>query len=227
VLFRYRAYGRENVPADGGFIVAPNHGSMLDGFMFGLGLPRPARFMVGAHNFRWPVMGWILRWGGGFPVSRGETGRPALEVARRVLARGQGLIIFMEGALVRTPELGIPHSGLAVLALQTGAPVVPVAAYGAKPAWVFGRRRWWWSAKTTIVWGAPLRFTTDVDPAQELVTRVRDEIWSEIGRLHDLARELHEQPGGRPRRFVVPPRRRGDGDLSLADESERRRVPHG
>lgn len=198
-LFRYRSYGAEQIPAEGGFIVAPNHGSYADGFFFMHGPRRTIRFMAKHQALEWPLIGRCIRWGGGFPVRRGEDGSPGLAIARRILERGHGLVLFMEGRLVRTPELGEPRRGLAVLALQTGAPVVPVAAWGAKPAWVYGRRRLpWRRPRTTVVWGAPLRFERVKEPSPELVERVRDEIWAEVSRLHELARAAHEAPGGRP-----------------------------
>jgi len=113
--------------------------------------------------------------------------------------------MFMEGRLVREPGLGAPRSGLAVLALTTGVPVVPVAAWGNKPAWVYGRkRRPWRRAMTTVVWGEPLSFPREVNPSAERVVEVRDQIWAEVARLHAYARELHERPGGRPKVWQLP-----------------------
>lgn len=205
-IFRYRGYGRERIPREGGFIIAPNHGSYVDGFFFGHGPTRTVRFMSKYQALEWPVVGRIIMWGGGFPVRRGQSGQPALEIALRVLESGHGLIMFMEGKLVRTPELGHPHRGLAVLALQSGAPVVPVAAWGNKPAWVYGRKRWRQLPRTTVVWGEPLSFPRVAQPDDASIERVRDEIWAEVSRLHEIARELHQRPGGRPKTFAIPRR---------------------
>lgn len=208
-LFRLREYGTCAVPESGAFIIAPNHGSYIDGFFFVNSLRRSVRFMTSHGVMRWPVIGRLLRWIGGFPVERGRPGQPALEISRRVLENGQGLIMFMEGRLVRDPGLGEPRRGLAVLALQTGATIVPAGCFGNKPAYVFGRRRWPWAARTTLVWGEAMRFDVVADPAIEQVEQARDEIWAEVERLHDIARDLHLRPAGRPRSFEVPSRTAG------------------
>jgi 1-acyl-sn-glycerol-3-phosphate acyltransferase len=205
-LFRYRGYGRERIPAQGGFIIAPNHGSYLDGFFFGHGTDRHVRFMAKYQALEWPVVGRIIRWGGGFPVRRGSDGQPALTIAEQVLASGHGLIMFMEGRLVRTPDLGEPYRGLAVLALRSGVPVVPVAAWGNKPAYVYGRRRWPSWPRTTVVWGEPMSFPSEEEPSDERVCEVRDAIWAAVTELHEHARELHHHPNGRPVSWELPTR---------------------
>ena len=213
-LFRYRSYGSERVPSSGGFLIAPNHGSYFDGFFFMHGFSRTIRFMAKYQALEWPVIGRCIRWGGGFPVRRGDHGQPALEMARRILERGHGLVLFMEGHLVRHPGLGEPRNGLPRLAVETGVLVVPVAAWGAKPAGVYGRRRLpWRRPRTTVVWGEPMRFQQRADPSPELVAAVRDEIWAEVARLHELARTAHERSGGRPAALEVPPRVCGTHEL--------------
>ena len=204
-LFRYRGYGSERIPAEGGFIIAPNHGSYLDGFFFGHGTTRTVRFMAKFEALEWPVIGRVIRWCGGFPVKRGAAGQPALSVAEHILDSGHGLIMFMERKLVRTPELGTPFSGLAKLALRTGVPVVPVAAWGNKPAWVYGRRRISWP-RTTVVWGEPLRFDRVEDPDDARIEHARDVIWAEVSKLHQYAMEIHLADGSRPHGFELPPR---------------------
>ena len=167
----------------------------------------------------WPVIGRLIRWGGGFPVRPGQDGQPALQVAERILESGHGLIMFMEGKLVRTPELGKPFNGLARLALRTGVPVVPVAAWGNKPAWVYGRRRFGAMPRTTVVWGEPMSFERISDPSESDITSARDAIWDEVRRLHELARELHVHPGGRPRSWD-PPRREDAVGIDQFEVSE-------
>lgn len=206
LIFRYRGYGRERIPGEGGFIIAPNHGSYVDGFFFGSSTNRQLRFMSKYQALEWPIIGRIIRWGGGFPVRPGQDGQPALLIAERVLEAGHGLIMFMEGKLVRTPELAAPYSGLARLALRTGVPVVPVAAWGNKPAWVYGRRRFTALPKTTVVWGEPIVFAREEAPSDERVIEVRDAIWAEVARLHRYAHDLHTATGRRPRSFDLPTR---------------------
>lgn len=203
ILYRYRAYGHlPRVPEEGGFLLAPApHGAFLDPFVFGLGQPRTnLRFMAKHQALEWPVIGRIIRWGGGFPVHRGE-GRAAsaLTVAEHVLRSGDGVVVFMEGRMVLEHDgLGTPRSGVARLALATGVPVVPVAGFGAKRARAYGGHWLRYRPKVTNVWGAPLSIAREDDPSPERIDEVTALIWAEITRLFHLARQIHNYPGGRP-----------------------------
>ena len=207
-LLRYRAYGHQpRVPAEGGFLLAPApHGAFRDPFVFGLGQPRTRlRFMAKHQALRWPVVGRLIRWGGGFPVVRGG-GRSAdaLEVARCVVDSGDGVVVFMEGRLeLEHAGLGTPRDGLARLALATGAPVVPVAGHGTKRRVAYGQRRWRGFAPVTLCWGEPLRFPREEDPSPERVAEVRDEIWARVQELHRAAVHLATRPEGRPKHDSV------------------------
>lgn len=201
---RYRGYGHQpRVPPTGGFLLAPApHGAFGDPFVFGLGQPRrQLRFMAKYQALEWPVLGRLIRWGGGFPVHRGGTrSHTALAVAERILEAGEGIVIFMEGRLELDDDgLGTPRNGLALLALRTGVPVVPVAAYGTKRARAYGSRWYKHRPKATVVWGASVQFDVELEPTPDRVVAVRDEIWSHVRRCFDQARALHFAPGGRPR----------------------------
>jgi len=203
VFYRYRGYGHQpRVPQEGGFLLAPGpHGAFADPFIFSLGQQRtPLRFMAKYEALEWPIIGRIIRWGGGFPVHRGS-GRSAdaLAVARTVIESGDGVVMFMEGRLILDHDgLGTPRNGLARLALETGAPVVPVAAWGAKRAVAYGKRWWWHWPKVTAVWGEPIRFEREEAPSDERVAEVRELIWAEVRRCFDQAKAIAHAPGGRP-----------------------------
>lgn len=203
LIYRHRAYGHEpRVPAEGGFLLAPGpHGSYVDPFVFALGQNRTRlRFMAKYQALEWPVTGRLIRWVGGFPVHRGGgRSETALDVAKTVVESGDGLVIFMEGHLVLSHEgLGTPRSGLARLALATGVPVVPVAAWGAKRPSAYGRRWWRYRPKVTVVWGAPLQFEREENPDEARVAEVRDAVWAEVSRCFEQARTIAHMPGGRP-----------------------------
>jgi 1-acyl-sn-glycerol-3-phosphate acyltransferase len=203
LLYRYRGYGhRPRVPQEGGFLLAPGpHGAFADPFIFSLGQERTRlRFMAKYQALEWPVIGRIIRWAGGFPVHRGS-GRSAdaLAVARTVIESGEGVVMFMEGTLVLGHDgLGTPRNGLARLALQTGAPVVPVAAWGAKRSVAYGKHRWSHWPQVTAVWGEPIRLERDEAPSDERVAEVRELIWAEVLRCFDQAKAIAHAPGGRP-----------------------------
>lgn len=202
-LYRYRGYGHQpRVPAEGGFLLAPGpHGAFADPFVFTLGQQRPRlRYMAKHQALEWPIVGHLIRWAGGFPVHRGSgRGDAGLEVARAVVENGDGVVVFMEGHLVLDHDgLGTPRSGLARLALATGAPVVPVAAWGSKRARAYGSRWWRHWPRITVVWGEPMQFERDDAPDAERVTQVRDAIWEQVSSCFLQAKAIAHTPGGRP-----------------------------
>jgi 1-acyl-sn-glycerol-3-phosphate acyltransferase len=134
--FRVRATGAEHVPGTGAAILAPNHKSFLDPFFLGLVMRRPVRFMAKVEMFRGPLARLLVRLGA-FPVRRGEADADAVETARRVLAEGGLVVVFLEGTRVDEADvLGSPHHGAGRLALETGAPIIPVAISGTANLWL-------------------------------------------------------------------------------------------
>jgi len=207
-LLRFKGYGPQfRVPADGGFLLAPGpHGAFRDPLVFGLGQQRTRlRFMVAEKVMRLPVVGRIVRWGGGFPVIRGNgRSEDALTVARTIVNSGDGVCVFAEGKLVLDgPGLGEPRSGLARLALSTGIPVVPVAGYGTKRRSAYGRPWWRGPHPVTICWGEPLNFPLEENPTPERVAEVRDLIWEQVARLYDVAHHIATSSGRRPKANTV------------------------
>ena len=121
--------GAENVPATGPVILAANHLGVLDGPLVLLMAPRGPHILVKAEMFRGAV-GRILRWAGQIPVDR-ESGRSGLETARGVLRRDGVVGIFPEGNRGRGDGSSV-RAGVAWLAVQGAAPVVPVAVLGTR-----------------------------------------------------------------------------------------------
>lgn len=123
--------GRENLPAEGAFIVAPNHKSNWDPPVIGVAVyNRVIHYMAKEELFKNPFFGALLRFYGTFPVRRGVVDRAALRKAVRVLKDGHALGIFPEGTRIHGEGLGKFHSGMASIALMTGVPIVPVAVVG-------------------------------------------------------------------------------------------------
>lgn len=129
-VWRGRSYGATNVPSTGPVIYAANHTGFMDGpLVFGLA-PRPLHFIVKKEMFH-GFIGWLITTVGQIPIDRTVADRGALMAALGVLKRGGCVGIFPEGRRGRG-DLAEANAGTVWLALQSGAPVVPVAVLGTR-----------------------------------------------------------------------------------------------
>jgi len=170
VLFRVRVTGVEHVPMQGPGIVASNHVSVLDGIALALVIARRrrrmTRFLTAAEFFRKPLYAWALRLYRQIPIRRGEGDEGALDEAVRTVRAGALAGIFPEGKVNPSPHgpLQRGRTGVARMALATGATVVPVGIWGTQRRWPRGGIRWQLPLRTTIAldFGAPV--TSEGDP---------------------------------------------------------------
>lgn len=133
-LVPVRVEGREHLPATGPYILCANHISWYDPPAIEFALAVPIRYMAKRELFAVPLIGFILRAIGNFPVRRGESDRRALETALRVLQAGQPLGYFPEGTRSKDGCLRRAKPGIAFLARRSGAPLVPIAISGTPEA---------------------------------------------------------------------------------------------
>lgn len=174
VLFRPRRYGRRHVP-DGALILASNHRSFLDPLVIGCSLRRRVFFMAKQELFRNRFQGWLLSRLGAFPVRRGESDEETTRTALELLERGSALVMFPEGTRIRPGALGTPRRGVGRLALESGAPVVPVAVSGTERA----RRGWLLRpVRVQLRFGRPLTFPLVERPSPGLAQAVTERIWA-------------------------------------------------
>lgn len=156
VWVRLEVRGAENVPSDGGFIVAPGaHRSNVDTPILSSITPRVLRFMGKEGLWRVPVVPWVLTALGGFPVQRGAVDREALRRGEEVLQRGEPLVVFPEGTRKRGPLIDDVKDGAAFLACRTGLPIVPVGIGGTERALGVGAR-WIRPTKVVLLVGEPI-----------------------------------------------------------------------
>jgi 1-acyl-sn-glycerol-3-phosphate acyltransferase len=132
LVYRVRVVGREHVPADGAFILAPSHRSMLDIPVVGVISTRRVHFMGKAPLFRVPVLGTVFRLLGGFPVERDGSDVGPVRESLRILKVGEPLVVYPEGTRQRGREIAALQSGAAYLAVKVAAPIVPVGIAGAE-----------------------------------------------------------------------------------------------
>lgn len=174
LYFRLSRVGREHIPQEGPVIFAANHRSFLDPFVIATLARRPIYFVAKKELFANRLQAWFLNSLGAFPVDRGNGDTDAMATARAILERGDGVLIFPEGTRVRPGTLGSPRRGVGRLALETGAPVVPVAVIGTEDTRKGWRIR---PHKVRIRAGAPLRFPKVEAPSPQLAAAVTDRIW--------------------------------------------------
>ncbi len=127
LIFRVRAIGVKNVPKTGPLLLAPNHFSQMDHFFVGLYLRRKVRFMAKSQMFGPPVLTYIYKHGGVFPVRRGQHDEEAFKTAFTILEQEGMLLVYAEGGRSRSGELGEAKPGIGRIALESGVPMVPVA----------------------------------------------------------------------------------------------------
>ncbi|HEY8417971.1 MAG TPA: lysophospholipid acyltransferase family protein [Limnochordales bacterium] len=156
--FRWRCLGFHHLPPSGPVILAANHVNYLDPLLIGAALSRPVHFMAKHELFRNRVLAWLLRHVYAFPVRRGQADRQAIRVALDRLAAGHVVGIFPEGTRSGTGELQDLQGGAALLALKSGAPVVPLAVVGIEQALDRGGRRFPRRAPVALKMGPPLHF---------------------------------------------------------------------
>jgi 1-acyl-sn-glycerol-3-phosphate acyltransferase len=178
LLFRPKAVGVENIPAEGGFVLAANHVSNLDPWAIGLPLypGRFLRFMGKSELFWWPL-GPIIQAGGAFKVHRGQADLEAMETAEQLCRDGHVVVMFPEGTRRRKGLVKKfqprAHTGAARIALGSGTPLIPAAIKGTDNLLRLGPIR--------VAYGAPvalddLRAGDPRDAAQEGTDRLMAEI---------------------------------------------------
>lgn len=205
-LYRARAIGVDNVPAGGPVILAANHFSNFDHFLAGVWLRRKIRFLAKSQLFAQNrVLDYVYGSGGVIPVRRGHADSEAFVTMHTVLGRGGCLMIYCEGGRSRTGELGEPRPGVGRAALESGAPVVPVAIHGSQ-----GIRRWRRLVfpKVTIRYGEPMRFDVVAEPTREQQLEAATKIF-------EVVREMYGELERDGRRSVMK-RVREQGDSGSA-----------
>jgi 1-acyl-sn-glycerol-3-phosphate acyltransferase len=180
-FFRARSISADKVPVSGPVILAPNHFSFMDHFFLGAFVRRKVRFMAKSQLFK-PPMQFVYTHGGVFPVRRGHHDEEAFITANSILERGGTLAMYCEGGRSRTGELSErAKPGIGRLALETGAPIVPVAIYGSSKVRNWKRLQF---PKVTVQYGDPFAFERTENATREQQQAAADEVFAEIKSLY-------------------------------------------
>ncbi|MDQ8735477.1 lysophospholipid acyltransferase family protein [Paenibacillus sp. LHD-38] len=172
LLFRLEARGTENIPATGPVVLASNHLSNFDPPTVGVKVKRKVYFMAKEELFRVPVFGPLIRAFGAFPVKRGGVSKDAIKSAITLLKEGNVMGIFPEGS--RNNQSGAAKKGAAMIAVRSGAAVVPVA--------IVGKYRPF--SKIVVCYGKPVDLTALIEESSpDMLEQVTDAIMARIREL--------------------------------------------
>jgi 1-acyl-sn-glycerol-3-phosphate acyltransferase len=180
-FLRARAISAEKVPGSGPVILAPNHFSFMDHFLIGCYIRRKVRFMAKSQLFKPPAQ-FIYTHGGVFPVRRGARDDETFITAKTILRRGGAIAMYCEGGRSRTGKVAEQAKrGIGRLALETGAPVVPIAIYGSSHIRNWKRLQF---PKVTVQYGDAIGWEPIENPTREQQQAVADQVLIEIRRLY-------------------------------------------
>lgn len=157
LFFRLRGEGTDNIPPAGPFILAANHVSFIDPLVLGATCPRAVHYIMLKEYYDKPVIGWLSRKAGSFPVDPEGPTAGALRNALRILQEGKVLGIFPEGGRSMADAPLPAKEGVALLSVKGGFPLVPAAILGADRALPRGQTlpR---PVRVTVRYGRPLTF---------------------------------------------------------------------
>jgi 1-acyl-sn-glycerol-3-phosphate acyltransferase len=157
----------DDIPKHGPVILAANHVSNIDGVLLaGWVIPhlsRQVQWLGKREMFEVPVMGLVVRAYGVHPVERSGADIEAFRIAEGILDSGQVLLLFPEGTRSRDAALQKPRDGLALLALRTGATIVPIGLSDTNKLWPRGKKpRFWRNGHVTVRVGKPFRLADEL-----------------------------------------------------------------
>ena len=126
-VFRGHLIGRENIPQKNSFIMVSNHGSLLDPPLLGHALGRNISFMAKAELFKIPLLGFIIKACGAYPVKRGIVDKNTIKTACKKLSNDNSIGIFIDGTRQKNGRVNKPKQGAALLAFKNQKLLLPVA----------------------------------------------------------------------------------------------------
>ena len=126
-IFRGQLIGRENIPQQRSFILVSNHGSLLDPPLLGHAIGRNISFMAKSELFRIPLLGFIIKSCGAYPVKRGIADKNTIKIACEKLSNNNSIGIFIDGTRQKNGRINKPKQGAALLSFKNQKLLLPVA----------------------------------------------------------------------------------------------------
>ncbi len=154
-LTRLEVRGLENIPPSGPLILAFNHLGHLDPVLLYITMPVFPEIVGLSEAFEIPLVGWFVRAYGGIPVHRDQFDRAVVEQALQILRNGWMLALAPEARFSTIAKLEQARTGVAYLAMKSGAPVLPIAITGTEKLGVSFKRLC--RAQISLTYGTPLR----------------------------------------------------------------------
>jgi 1-acyl-sn-glycerol-3-phosphate acyltransferase len=192
---RARMYGRDRVPLAGGLVYAINHMHWIDVPLVGVLSPRNIDFVAKVEALEIPGLRQFLTWHGTIAVRRGESDREAVRKMLESARGGRVVGLFVEGTRLKTGRPGTAQPGAAMVGIQAGVPVQPLAIYGTQ-FWKIGK-----FAPCSLAFGEPVMFD-NLPKGGRGYKEATAEIERRINVLFDWLADVHER--GRPEGLTPP-----------------------
>ncbi|MFQ5454966.1 MAG: lysophospholipid acyltransferase family protein [Nitrospirota bacterium] len=186
LFFRLKVIGHENIPKNGGVIIASNHISYLDIPIIGCSMERKGDFFGKSELFRNPIIGRLFRILGGISVKRGRPDKEAISETLNRLKRGRLVIIYPEGGRGHNDRLRNPKPGIGMISAMSHAPVVPAYIKGTDKALPIGAK-WIRLTPIIVIFGKPLKSFSHIneEKAKERYIKISKEIMDRVGYLKE------------------------------------------
>lgn len=201
LFYRNKVYGLERLP-EGGGLIAPNHASHFDPPLVGSAFPTDIHFLARESLFRIPVVGWLIPRLNSHPVGGKGGDIASFRTVLQLLGEGKKVLIFPEGTRTVNGELGECAPGVGMIAMRSGAPVIPIYVHGTYDVWSRHRKfpKLW--GKTAVVIGEPFSASQFASLGKkEAQAAVADEVMRRIAGLKEwYLSQIAEKSAGRPTR---------------------------
>lgn len=158
-LYKHHVFGEENLP-QGGCILAPNHASFFDPPLIGVSCPEEIHYMARSTLFRHRALRWIIQHLNAVPVSGGGQDLATMKTVLKLLKSDKKVTIFPEGLRTKDGKMGPMKTGVALLSIKSGKPIVPIYIFGTFDIWQRSRRIPKLSGKTACYFGKSINPTS-------------------------------------------------------------------